>query len=101
MDITSAEAIISYKNRGVDRPRPYQSYNPNTAIQVITDSPRHRFHCDGATHTSEYGTHAFLERMRDASRSPLALMRKPAKSEFPDYPLLAVRHALQTYTTKQ
>lgn len=68
---------------------------------MITDSPRHRFHCDDATHTFENGTHAFLVRMRDASRSPLALVRKPAKSEFPEYLLLAVIHAVETNTTKQ
>ncbi|CAD0203502.1 unnamed protein product [Chrysodeixis includens] len=61
----------------------------NTAIQVITGGPRHRFHCDAAqTHREGQGadnTHAFRVRMQSASRSPLTSVRKPAKSEFPEY----------------
>lgn len=66
----------------------------NTAIQVITGVPHHRFHCDGAqTHREAQradNTHAFRVRMQSASRSPLTSVRKPAKSEFPEYLLWGI-----------
>lgn len=53
----------------------------NTAIQVITDGPRHRFHCGDATHTfAGDNTHTFRVRMRGASRSPLGSRENPPKA---------------------
>lgn len=88
MDITSVGAIRSYKK--ADAVASSESIlRSNTAIQVITGGPRHRFHCDAAqTHREGQradNTHAFRVRMQSASRSPLTSVRKPAKSEFPEY----------------
>lgn len=88
MDITSVGAVRSYKK--ADAVASSESIlRSNTAIQVITGGPRHRFHCDAAqTHREGQradNTHAFRVRMQSASRSPLTSVRKPAKSEFPEY----------------
>lgn len=61
----------------------------NTAIQVITDSPRHRFHRDVLAHTVAGrvdNARAFRVRMQGASRPALTSVRKPAKTEFLEYP---------------
>ena len=93
MDITSDGAVhILQKADAVASSK--SILRSNTAIQVITGGPRHRFHCDGAqTHWEAErtdNTHAFRVRMQSASRSPLTSVRKPAKSEFPEYLLWGI-----------
>lgn len=90
MDITSvgavhflqkAEAVASSKS----------ILRSNTAIQVITGGPRHKFHCNGAqTHREEKradNTHAFRVRMQSASRS-LLTSAKTRQKRVPRVPFM-------------
>lgn len=76
----------------------------NTAIQVITGSPRHRFHCDVACTVAGRvdNARACRCRLRVQGASRPRFVRKPAKSEFLEYPQqdvsMWVRGALRNAT---